>query len=307
MTGILTITLNPAIDKSTSIAALVPEKKLRCSFPCFEPGGGGVNVARAIKKLGGEATACYLAGGYTGIFYTRLLEEEGVSTLVTGISGHTRENLVVADRSTGLQYRFGMPGPSITGKEWLSLLEKIEKTEDPSFIVASGSVPEGVPPDIFSRIGKIARQKKAKYIVDTSGVPLQYAAGEEVYFLKPNLSELCSLAGKDELCSNEEIITTARGLLQKGNIKALVISMGAAGALLVTNSTQLQITPPAVKRISTVGAGDSMVAGIVYSLDKGRSFEEAVKYGVACGTAATLNPGTGLCRKEDADRLYQSL
>ena len=306
MSSIITITLNPAIDKSTSINVMVPEKKMKCTAPLFEPGGGGVNVARAIKKLGGNATAIYLAGGYTGKFFTQLLDKEKIESEVIEIAQHTRENLIVLDNSSNLQYRFGMPGPVIAENEWKQLLNTIEKINDAHFIVASGSVPEGVPLDIFARIASIAKRKNAKFIADTSGEALQYAANEGVYLLKPNLGELSSLAGKEEL-NIEMVDKVAKAVIAKGQCEAMVVSMGAAGAMLVTKEDSQQITPPAVIRKSTVGAGDSMVAGIVLSLLKGKTLHEAVQYGVACGTAATMNWGTELCRQEDVEKIYATM
>ena len=303
MSSIITVTLNPSIDKSTIVPALFPEKKMKCTAPRFEPGGGGVNVARAIKKLGGNATAIYLAGGYTGKFFTQLLNNEKIETVVVETAKHTRENLIVFDSSSTLQYRFGMPGPTIEENEWRKLIDIIEKINDVDFIVASGSVPAGVPLNIFAEIAAIAKNKKAKFIVDTSGKPLQHAAAEGVYLLKPNLGELSSLVGEEEM-NTDMINIVAREIIAKGQCEVVVVSMGAAGAMLVTKEISQQIVPPAVKRKSTVGAGDSMVAGIVLSLSRGKSIIDAVKYGIACGTAATINSGTALCRAEDAERIY---
>jgi 6-phosphofructokinase 2 len=304
MAKIITVTFNPVIDKSTTIPALIPDKKLRCAPPKFEPGGGGVNVARAIKKLGGEALAIYLAGGYTGIFLTELLKKEGVTSHPIEISRHTRENLIVLDSSTDQQYRFGMPGPEIDEEEWKACLRVIEGAEGMEYIVASGSLSAGVPKDIYARIAAIAKTKGAKLIVDTSGDALQKAAREGVYLLKPNLSELSSLVGKEEI--NAELVDeVAREIINKGQCEIVITSMGPAGAQMVTKDEAFTITPPVVKRRSTVGAGDSMVAGIVLSLSKGWEVKEAVKYGVAAGTAATMNPGTELCHLDDVEKLYQ--
>lgn len=303
MARIITVTFNPVIDKSTTIPALIPEKKLRCTPPKFEPGGGGVNVARAIKKLGGEATAIYLTGGYTGVFLNELLKGEGVITRPVEISRHTRENLIVLDTSTNQQYRFGMPGPEIGEEEWKACLEALKGQDDVEYIVASGSLPSGVPVDIYARISAIARTKGARLVVDTSGEALQKAAHEGVYLLKPNLAELSSLVGKEEIHA-ELVDEVAKEIIQQGQCEVVVTSMGPAGALLVTKDDVLTITPPAVKRQSTVGAGDSMVAGMILSLSKGWDIEEAAKYGVAAGTAATMNPGTELCHLEDVEKLY---
>lgn len=304
MPSIITITFNPAIDKSTSVAALIPEKKLKCTEPVYEPGGGGINVARAIKKLGGEATAVYLAGGYTGKAFSELLIKESVHSIVIETAESTRENLVVAETASNQQYRFGMPGPHIQEHEWKDCLTAIEKINDVEYIVASGSLPKGVPTDIFARIAIIAKRKNAKLIVDTSGEALKQAVNEGVYLIKPNLGELSSLVGKEEL--NIELVDdVARTVIEKGKCEVVVVSMGPAGAMLVTKEMSQQIIPPAVIRKSTVGAGDSMVAGMVLSLSGNKSLLETVQYGVACGTAATMNPGTELCRLEDAAHLYR--
>ena len=279
---------------------------MKCTPPVFEPGGGGINVARAIKKLGGRVTAIYLAGGYSGKFLTQLLESDEIPSIVIETRQHTRENMIVLDTSTNLQYRFGMPGPTIYENEWQQILTEIEKINDAEFIVASGSLPDGVPTNIFARIADIAKSKNAKFIVDTSGEALKDAVNEGVYLLKPNLGELSLLAGKEDLNGNE-VIKVARDLINKGRCEIIVVSMGAAGAMLITKNETQQIIPPLVKRNSTVGAGDSMLAGIVLSLSRQKSLLEAVQYGVACGTAATLNSGTQLCKLEDVEKLFAEI
>lgn len=304
MPAIITVTFNPAIDKSTSVPVLIPEKKLNCALPVYEPGGGGINAARAIKKLGGEATAVYLAGGYSGKIFTQLLTDELVESIVTETRESTRENLIVLETASNQQFRFGMPGPNISKQEWQDCLKSIEDIIDVEYIVASGSLPQGVPTDIFARIALIARKKNARLIVDTSGEALKEAVAAGVYLIKPNLGELSMLLGNEEL--NIELVDdAAKEVIEKGNCEVVVVSMGSAGAMLVTKEGALQVMPPAVKRKSTVGAGDSMVAGIVLSLTRNKSLTEAVQYGVASGTAATMNPGTALCRKEDADHLFR--
>lgn len=283
-----------------------PKKKLKCSSPLFEPGGGGINVARAIKKIGGDATAVYLAGGYNGDLLKKLLTKEEVNSLAVEIENDSRENMIVLDASTNLQYRFGMPGPEIAEKEWQHCLERIEQINHIDFLVASGSLSPGVPENIFAQIAAIAKKKQAKLIVDTSGEALKLAVDEGIYLLKPNLGELASLMGKDEL-NPESVVENAKQIIGKGRCEVIIVSMGAAGAMLVTGEIVQQITAPPVKRKSIVGAGDSMVAGIVWSLARSMSLPEAVKYGVAYGTAATMNPGTELCRLEDVERLYKIL
>lgn len=306
MPAIVTLTFNPAIDKSTTVEALVPDKKLKCSTPRFEPGGGGVNVARAIHKLGGEALAVYPAGGHTGFFFNELLREEGVQTIPVMIRQPTRENLVVLDITADKQYRLGMPGPLLAEMEWRELLQVIESLPDLRYLVASGSLPAGVPPDVFAQLAVIARKKEARYIADTSGEALRQVVKAGLYLLKPNLGELAALCGKEWL-SETEAAEAAMALLQQGHCQVIVVSLGEAGALLVTKEMVSTIRPPQVERKSTVGAGDSMVAGMVYSLEAGKDMLTAVQYGVACGTAATMNPGTELCRKEDVEMLFSRI
>jgi 6-phosphofructokinase 2 len=303
MSSIVTITLNPAIDKSTAVAELLPDKKMKCDPPVFEPGGGGINVARAIKRLGGNAKAIYLGGGHTGKFFNQLLDKEEVDSSVIEIAAHTRENLIVLDKKNNKQYRFGMPGPSVKDEECQQILALLEDMNDVSFLVASGSIPPGIPADIYARIASITKRKKIKLVVDTSGEPLKLALNAGVFLIKPNLGELATLAEKERL-TTDKAETTAKQILKEKKCEVIIISLGEAGAMLVSSKETMTVKAPVVERKSTVGAGDSMTAGIVYSLSKGWSLQQAVQYGVACGTAATMNAGTELCHKDDADRLY---
>lgn len=306
MAKIVTVTFNPCVDKGTSISALAPEKKLSCSPPKFEPGGGGLNVSRALKKIGGSSLAVFPAGGYSGRFLEKLVAAEGVPAKTIDIESHTRENLAVLEETTNQQYRFGMPGPELREAEWQKCLDVLEQEEDTAFIVASGSLARGVPLDVYGKIAVIAKRKGAKLIVDTSGAALKHAVDTGVFLIKPNLAELSSLVGKEEV-SVDDVDDAAKEIIHRGQCEVMVVSLGPLGALLVTKDEALQATSPVVKRKSTVGAGDSMVAGMVYYLAQGKSMREVLQYGVACGTAATLNAGTGLCKLEDVERLYNNI
>jgi 6-phosphofructokinase 2 len=306
VSAIVTITFSPCIDKSTSVPCLIAEKKLKCTVPKLEPGGGGINVARAMKKLGGQATAIFPSGGYTGKFFNHLLEKENIPAIIIETVNETRENIIVLDESSNNQYRFGMPGTELSEGEWKQCLKVTEEIKNAAFIVASGSLPPGVPTNIYAQLAKMAKTKNAKFIVDTSGEALKEALEEGVYLIKPNMGELALLAGKKELQPNE-IENIAKKIITEKKCEIVVVSMGAAGAMLVTKDIAEIIKPPSVKRKSTVGAGDSMVAGIVFYLSQGKNIFEAVQYGVACGTAATMNAGTALCKKEDADKVLKLL
>jgi len=306
MSQIVTITFNPCIDKSATVAQLVPEKKLSCSEPHFEPGGGGINVARAIKKLGGEATAIYPAGGYAGIFFKELLANEKIPSITINVENPLRENVIILEESSNSQFRFGFPGAKLSQHEWEQCIDAIDKTVGTDYLVASGSLPEGVPDDIFARLATISKKRKFKLIVDTSKEALKQAAREGVFMLKPNLTELGSVFGKKEL-SLDEVATAGKEIIAKKFCEILLVSLGEKGAMLFTKDKELKVSSPRVKRQSTVGAGDSMVAGFVLTLSKGKTFEDALRYSVACGTAATMNSGTELCNKKDADALFQKI
>lgn len=300
--SIVTVTFSPAIDKSSSVAEMLPEKKLKCTAPHLEAGGGGINVARALQHLGARATAVFPSGGFTGKYFNRLLEKEGVPAMIIDCENETRENFVILDESTHQQYRFGMPGTALKETEWKQMLQVIEEMRSIDFLVASGSLPPGVPDDVYAQLAIIAQKKKAKYIVDVSGKPLKHALDAGVYLIKPNLGELSGLHYGDHL-SDDQAGRVALDLVAKKKCEVVVISMGSRGAMLVTENEQVTFKTPEVVIKSTVGAGDSMVAGIVFSLANGKSLREAVQYGVACGTAATLNPGTALFRKPDVEKI----
>lgn len=306
MSKIITIAFNPCIDKSATVRKLTPEKKLHCSEPKFEPGGGGINVARAIRKLGGDPVAIYPAGGYTGQFFNHLLEKEHVPAVVIEVEHSMRENVIVLEESTNNQFRFGFPGARLHEHEWKKCLEAIDGIDDAKYMVASGSLPEGVPHDIFARLAVIAKKNNIRLVIDTSQEALKQAVEEGVYLLKPNVGELSLLVGKKEL-TIDEIPAAGRQIISKGKCEILVISMGEQGAMLLTKDTEFIVQSPTTKKHSTVGAGDSMVAGIVLQLSRGKTIQEAFLYGVAAGTAATMNPGTELCHKNDADQLYTEL
>jgi 6-phosphofructokinase 2 len=307
MKTIVTMTVNPAIDKSSSVAHVTAERKLYCTPPRFEPGGGGVNVSRAIKKLGGESLLLYPAGGLTGDRLKELLDREGLNHRPLPIGGLIRESLVVMEESTGRQYRFGMPGPEFKQQEWeqfLTALSNVEPAHD--FLVASGSLPPGVPDDFYARMARVGKERGAKVIIDGSGEAMKRALMEGVYLIKPNIREFRELVGKD-IKEEAQIKAEAQKMVKSGRCEVLVISLGAAGALVVGEAFDEHILPLTVPIVSKVGAGDSMVAGIVLSLARGNPLRESVLYGVAAGSAAVMTPGTELCRREDAERLYESI
>jgi len=304
---VLTITLNPAVDKSSTVANIKPEKKLRCSAPKYEPGGGGINVSRGLSRLNISSIAFFISGGPSGQRLEKLLKDESVDIHPFHSQAHTRENFVVTDTASNEQYRFGMPGDEITENEAASILKELKKLSPfPEFVVISGSMPPGLSPQYLRMLVRELKAKGAKVIADTSGEALSEVVKEGVYMLKPNLGELSRLSGNEKL-DNESADDAAKQLINNGSADIVVVSMGPQGAYLVTKSDTVHVPAPSVKKLTTVGAGDSMVAGMVSVLAKGGTHTEMARMGVACGTAATMNPGTGLFTKDDAEKLYRWL
>ena len=307
MPQILTITFNPTVDKSSTVASIKPEKKLRCTDPVYEPGGGGINVSRGLKRLGADSLALFPCGGRTGELLKELLEKEKLETLPVAVSAETRENFIVVDKSSNEQYRFGMPGDEITDKETQMLDDAIMGISPfPEIAVISGSLPEGISTEYLINLFKTLKSKNVKVILDTSGDALTEALKEGVYMVKPNLGELSKFVGKEEL-DNESADEAAKQLIDAGKAEVVAVSMGPQGAYLVSKDETVHVPAPSVKKLSTVGAGDSMVAGIVSVLAKGGSLTEMARMGVACGTAATMSKGTGLFTRENAEKLYKWL
>ncbi|RTQ50896.1 1-phosphofructokinase family hexose kinase [Hymenobacter gummosus] len=307
MKRIVTLTLNPTVDKSTTVDKIVPDQKLRCEMPKFEPGGGGINVSRALKRLGSASVAVFPAGGATGARLQELLAAEAVEQLPVPAAGWTRENFIVVDSSCSQQYRFGMPGTPLSGEEQQQVLATLRSMSPaPDYLVISGSLPPGVEPDFLVDIVQLAHATGTKVVADTSGPALQRVIEAGVHLIKPNLGELSKLAGVEELDS-AALAAAAQGLIGQGRCDIVVASLGPQGACVITQDMVDHIPAPAVKKRSTVGAGDSMVAGLVHALAQGQPVREAARLGVACGTAATMNPGTELFRKADVDKLYEWL
>ncbi len=303
MQEILTVTLNPAVDVFTSVESIAPGHKLRCLPERRDAGGGGINVARAVKSLGGEVLAAYPAGGPIGEFLQRLVEAEGVKSLVIPIAGDTRESFTVWEQETQSEYRFVLPGPTLSEEAFQSCLSAIAALgKSERIVVASGSLPPGLAHDAYARMATEARQAGAKFVLDASGPALKAALEVGVFLIKPNLRELRELVGAP-LDNETSLIAAARQLVEQGRAQIVAISMSAKGALLVTKDQAWAAEAIPVPVSSTVGAGDSFLGAIVWALAAGHGPREAFRYALAAGAAALLTPGTQLCRMADVTNL----
>jgi len=307
MTDIVTITPNPAVDLSTAVDKIVPVYKLRGAWQQRDPGGGGINVARVIKRLGGSVSAIYPIGGATGNLLGKLIAQEGVASQTFAIADETREDFFVSEISSGQQYRFILPGPRLAESEWRECLDLLSRTGPfLRFVVASGSLPNGVPDDFYARVARIAKQHGAKMVLDTSGPALSAAVAEGVYLVKPNLREMRELTNS-EPSSADEWENAAKTIVRSGKVAVIALTMGHLGAVLVTRDRTLRAPPLAITPVSAVGAGDSFLGALIHGLASGADLDDAFRLAAAAGAAALLNPGTGLCLPGDVKRLAEAV
>ena len=304
MQDILTITLNPAVDLSTATKAVSAGPKLRCDTPVWEPGGGGINVSRAIRNLGGHSRALVATRGPMGRKLNQLLKAEGIPAIAFRAPGETRQSLAVTDRSTGQQYRFVMPGPQWEMAHVGGVLARLD-TELPGggYVVVSGSQPPGVPEDFATRLCEVTRQSQV--IVDTSGTALAHlAAGANPapFVLRMDSEEAEALA-KGPLPTRADSAGFAARLVARGAASAVVIARGADGSVLAGPTGLWHACAADVPVRSKIGAGDSFVAGMVLALAHGKSLPDALRHGAAAASAAVMTEGTQLCSRTDADAL----
>ncbi len=303
---IATLTMNPTIDTSTVAEEVSPDIKIRCESPRHEPGGGGINVSRAIEILGGRTTAVYPIGGATGRMADGMIDSEAILERHIRIKNLTRQNFSVREQKGNRQFRFGMPGPHLDEDEWEECLDElVSLAPSPKFIVASGSLPPGVPDNFYARVAKLGKKLGARVAVDTSGEPLKQAVREGMYLIKPNIRELSHILGREVDASQVE--EACEEVFRDSETKIVVCSLGEDGAYVRSSDFTGKIAAPDVKARSAIGAGDSMMAGIILSMSRSEDIKKATHYGVAAGAAAVMTPGSELCRKDDTDCLFEQL
>lgn len=303
MARFVTFTPNPALDVSTSVERLVDAHKMRCDSPQVHPGGGGINVARVLHRLGGDVLAIYPCGGPTGERLHALLHAEGVPDLRLPIAGETRESLTVHERDGGREYRFVLPGPALNDAEWDASLRSLRHSDNPpAWVIASGSLPPGVAVQGHAQVARVARDMGARMVVDTSGPALAAALQAGVWLVKPSLRELAELTGHplETTAAQRE---AARRLIETGQAQMVALSLGQHGALLVTATECLQARALPVTVTSSVGAGDSFLGALVWALDRGESPAQALASAVAAGAAAVMSAGTALCQPQEVQAL----
>jgi 6-phosphofructokinase 2 len=306
MRDILTVTLNPALDIATSVDHVVPGVKLRCAPPQFDPGGGGINVARAIHLLGGQSRAFVALGGDTGHSLRVLLEKTGLNLVVHPAPGDTRQSLAVTDRSLNDQFRFMLPGPQWQTADINAVCAAIVREAPPDgFVVLSGSGPSGSRADLYARLCRELHGGTSKVIVDTSGPSLTLLSlGQETppLVLRMDQAEAEGLT-RYAMPRRQDTADFASELVSRGAGEIVIIARGADGSVLATADARYHVAAAQVPVRSKVGAGDSFVGGFTLALAHGRTLDEALRHGSAAASAAVMTEGTELCRAEDAERL----
>lgn len=303
---ILTVTLNPALDLSTAADEVRPDQKLRCDKPLADPGGGGINVSRAIKILGGQSTAMVALGGATGTRIAGMLKADGLSVIRLTAPGETRQSLAVTDRASGSQYRFVMPGPEWHKAHVSDMMAAIaEAARAGGWVVVSGSNPPGVAPGFEQMLTVGLKDGRARLLVDTSGDALRALAGSStpVDVLRMDSHEAEDLAGR-ALPLRSDSAAFAAGLVRDGAAKSVIVARGADGSVIAGEDGAWHAEAAKVPVVSAVGAGDSFVAGFVLAVSRGQPVDEALALGAAAASAAVMTPATDLCHGHDVERLY---
>lgn len=305
---IVTLTLNPALDVSTTTERVVSEHKLRCGPTRLDPGGGGVNVSRTVDRLGGRTVAVVALGGPTGELYRRLLDDDGVTVRTVPIAGTTRESFTVRETTSGEQFRFVLQGPQLSEPEWRACLAAAEHAAEPGgYLIASGSLPPGVPDDVYAQMAARCRERGIRFVADASGPALRAVLDEGAYLVTPSRRELEEYLGA-QLPDTASQVRAARELVDRGAAELVALTLGASGAVLATaDGVEHVPTVPTAEVHTTVGAGDCFLGAFVLRLAQGADPGRALRAGVAAGTAATLAEGTGLGSRDDVERFEAAL
>ncbi|WP_343329444.1 1-phosphofructokinase family hexose kinase [Polaribacter staleyi] len=302
---VVTLTINPALDKSAKVAEMTPFDKLECSDITYHPGGGGVNISRVLHRLAIDSHCLFPYGGKTGEHLKDLLKAQHINVFATPISIWTRENFAVFDEKTGLQFRFGMPTTPFNEVEMESVEKLInEQVENNDIFVISGSLPVGLPTDYYSKLIQNLTAKGVKVIVDTSGPVFNEVLKNELFLIKPNQKELARLAGV-EAQTKEEQEAFALKMVADQIAQYVVVSLGKDGAFIAHKNGIDYVSAPVISVKSTIGAGDSMVAGLIYAITQNETPKNMLRWGVACGVSATLSEGSDLAHKINIDKMLK--
>ena len=303
---IYTVTPNPGIDKEYTVKQLAHNRVLRASTIRQDCGGKGFNVSRMLSNLGSESCALGFAGGCSGDALLNALAELGIQSDLVRISGESRTNISIVTEQGSGHIKVNEPGPFVTEREVSWLMDKITGlARQNDWWVMSGSLPPGVPEDIFARIIQTVQTAGAYAVLDASGKSLELGCQAKPWLIKPNAIEAGQLSGLPHKTLQQ--LSALVPVIHQMGAQHIVISAGRQGALLSDGSNLWLSKPPLIKELNPTGAGDAMLAGLIHTIANGQTLDQALAYGVACGTAAAILPGTSMPSKEAVETLLNKV
>jgi 1-phosphofructokinase family hexose kinase len=298
---ILTVTLNPAVDEAVGVDEFVLGAVNRCRLDALDAGGKGLNASRVMHRLGRKTIALGFVGGVTGEMVRERLDRERVQHAFDDVEELTRLNVMLYEASTGRRTRLYLPGPHVDAVHLEDLRTRLEQAPSGGVVVLAGSLPPGLPQTTYRDLVRWLHTRGVGCVVDTSGAALASALEAGPALVKPNEEEASEVLGWT-VAGDEAALRAARELCARGAGSA-VVSQGEAGAVGAGASGCWKAVPPRVVARSTVGSGDSMVAGLAIALNESLGLDEGLRLGTAAGAATAIVPGTHLCRTEDVNRL----
>jgi 1-phosphofructokinase family hexose kinase len=298
---IYTLTLNPSIDQHITVGKLIPNDKITPESIRLEGGGKGFNVSRVIQELGGETKAFGFSGGHTGNFLKDLLDREKIEHHLCRIDAETRTNIIIKDRANRTQTRINPPGPRLHRDDVKRLLDIVEKAAPrPAFWSLCGSIPPGVPDDIYKRLIRIFQARGERCVLDTDESPLKRGLQAKPFMIKPNAFELERLIGRP--CrTKKDILAAGRRLAQTAEVVA--ITLAEKGAFVITKNEAWHCSAIDVQVKSDVGAGDSFIGGFLMALDRGEDLINSSRWAIAAATGSVIKEGTARCDRRDVQHL----
>ena len=303
---IYTVTLNPTLDRSLSVAEIVFNEVLRASQVRLDWGGKGLNVSRALNALGGESVAMGFVGGAAGKQLEYGLHSLGIPTRFVTITSETRSTVFIAESGSERHIKVNETGPTIQPAELDALLKLVAETVQPGdYWTLNGSLPPGVPADIYARLIDLIQRRRAFACLDTSGEALRLGCQAKPFMVKPNRLEAETVYGA--AIRSEVDAQAALSAFMKLGVGLVALSMGADGLLLGSASEAVWAKPPQVTIQGPTGAGDALLAGLLWALTHSLSLEESARWGAACGTAAALLPGTAVGTLADVEALLPAI
>ena len=325
---IYTVTLSPSLDRTLIVPRIVDDEMVRATSSRVDWGGKGFNVSRALRALGTESVALGFAGGVTGGMLEGGLRDLGISTDLVPLSAETRTNTVVIESETGRYIKVNEPGPTVLPGEQAALLERIRgylQSPGRDLWVLSGSLPPGLADGLYAELVELVQASGARALLDASGEPLRLGCTAAPFLVKPNVAEAVNFAGmadaavweaKLDLASAdgpraiETAVEVAMALAQPfldSGVALVALSLGAGGLLLASPARIVMARPPAVRARNPVGAGDALLAGVSWALERHRSLEEVARWGVASGTASAMGLGVAAASRSEVEAVYQQV